>query len=575
MRKILGKSFRRQLLLSLLLSAVLPMLLSGTFLISLFQLRTSRDYARKDRERLRAFESRFEGLLSEEDHVMRRIAAQPVIQGALENGFGSRSQIYRILYEESGAYRELARFDLYSHKGVCQYSTGSGMYERELPTYWGILRAAAVQPDSLQIGWEEENGGTVLRLCRSIEGSGGILKGYILLTMQKSDFDEMVLPIVGGQDGLCILNRFLEPVYYSGGAETEAFGKEIRERVLAGRDPEEDFREQRVCLSTLGESGLRIALLRPLPFSGDTVRSMYRISLLLSLFSLLLCILVSGVLSARLFYPIRELQGAMARVRRGELQTRIQTGRRDEFGELAESFNVMTENLDRYMKRQVAQQKELNEVQIAMMQAQLNPHFLYNTLDTIKWMAKAHQAPEIATMSSKLAKILRTSISGPGFIPLREELALAESYGEIQKIRFGGRFEIRCELPEELREIPVPKLIVQPIVENAVLHGFREIEEGRILLRVRRFPEETLEISIADDGCGISEETLCLLRERRREIRKGHIGIYNVDSILRLHYGEKYGLEIRKRENRGTEVRIRIPLQPPEEERHDSGTGGR
>ena len=189
----------------------------------------------------------------------------------------------------------------------------------------------------------------------------------------------------------------------------------------------------------------------------------------------------------------------------------------------------------------------------------LNPHFLYNTLDTMKWVAKANHIPEIATLAAKLAKILRTSISSAQFITLQEEMTLVESYAKIQKIRFNGKFDFRYEIAPETEEILVPKLIVQPIVENAVIHGLADADEGHIFVRAYLERKE-LVIEVSDDGCGISDEVIRRLGNRDKEQKNGHIGFYNVDTIIRLHYGKDYGLRAERLAAGGTKVTIRIPV---------------
>ena len=212
------------------------------------------------------------------------------------------------------------------------------------------------------------------------------------------------------------------------------------------------------------------------------------------------------------------------------------------------------------MEKQVSQQKQINEIQVAMMQAQLNPHFLYNTLDTMKWVAKANHIPEIATLASKLAKILRTSISQVQFITLKEEMELVESYAEIQKIRFNGKFCFEYELPEEVKKCRVPKLIVQPIVENAVIHGLADCDEGHIDVKAYEQGGQ-LHIEVSDDGCGINREVMDHLNSRNREQLTGHLGFYNVDTIIRLHYGDEYGVQVETPEWGGTKVTIVIPAE--------------
>ena len=353
---------------------------------------------------------------------------------------------------------------------------------------------------------------------------------------------------------------------------------------MEGKEALSSWKDSEVFVASLGDTGLTSVLLRPEIFTGGLTGSMYSVLFLMTAFSFLLCLFVASRLSSHLSQPILLLNRAMEKVKKGNLDTRVQMERADEFGQLAASFDAMTAQLDQYMKEQVAQQKKLNEVQIAMMQAQLNPHFLYNTLDTMKWVAKANHIPEIATLSAKLAKIHRTSISSPQMITLKEEMELVDSYAEIQKIRFGGRFTFTSELPQELSGIFVPKLMIQPIVENAMIHGLADCDNGTIHVKVHRLEAQGLLcIEVTDDGCGISDEVLKCLNSRDREKLSGHIGFYNVDMVIRLHYGDGYGLQAERRQEGGTCVRILLPdgeqnregLENNKETKKESGTGSK
>ena len=193
-----------------------------------------------------------------------------------------------------------------------------------------------------------------------------------------------------------------------------------------------------------------------------------------------------------------------------------------------------------------------------MMQAQLNPHFLYNTLDTIKWMGKIHQAPEIATISADLADILRSSISADELVPLRQELRLVERYVEIQNIRFSGAFALTVEVDEPLRDVPVPKLMLQPLVENAILHGFRDRSGGEIRISAYR-AEEDLILTVRDNGCGVPEEVLAQYRSGAPR-PGGHFGLHNVDAILRIRYGPDRGVRFVPVQGEGTCIRITLPV---------------
>ena len=247
----------------------------------------------------------------------------------------------------------------------------------------------------------------------------------------------------------------------------------------------------------------------------------------------------------------------MEKVKKGDLSIRIHTQSNGEMGRLTRSFNQMTEDLGRYLEDKVQRQKDLNETTLKLYQTQLNPHFLYNTLDTIKWEARIRQVPRIAVLAENLAIILRKSISSKPFIPLREELETIDSYVEVQKIRFTGRFLCEKEIPDQLEECLVPKMILQPLVENAIIHGLEGCENGYICIYAGR-EGDVLNISITDDGRGMSPEILAWINSPEPEKREGHLGLYNIMRILKLYYGNEYGLKAEVTED-GTTVTLRLP----------------
>ena len=249
----------------------------------------------------------------------------------------------------------------------------------------------------------------------------------------------------------------------------------------------------------------------------------------------------------------------MEKVKKGDLSIRIHPQSNDEMGRLTSSFNQMTEDLGRYLEDKVQRQKDLNETKLKLYQTQLNPHFLYNTLDTIKWEARIRQMPRIAVLAENLAVILRKSISSKLFIPLKEELETIDSYVEVQEIRFTGRFLCEKEIPDQLEECLVPKMILQPLVENAILHGLEGCENGYICIYAGR-EGDVLNISITDNGCGMSPEILAWINSPEPEKRDGHLGIYNIMRILKLYYGNEYGLKAEVTED-GTTVTLSLPVR--------------
>lgn len=289
------------------------------------------------------------------------------------------------------------------------------------------------------------------------------------------------------------------------------------------------------------------------------MRLLYIVAALTILICLTLCAAVSMLISRQLFEPVRELNAAMGAVEEGKLDTRLDVRSTDELGQLAGRFNRMVERLRAHLDESVRRRQELSDAQIRMMQAQLNPHFLYNTLDTVKWMGKINQVPEVATVAADLADILRSSISGDEFVTLEQELLTLRRYVEIQSIRFPGKFTLETDVDEAALDVLVPKLMLQPIVENSIIHGFAD-SGGRIEVRARMSGEE-LEVTVQDDGCGMSEESLRRFREPGTDEKRHHLGLRNVDAILRLHYGEDHGLRFPPADGRGTCVEISLPAR--------------
>lgn len=583
MKEKIKISFKRELLAGFLTVAVLPLVVSCLFLIQMFQVKADSDYRKVNMEQVHIVNSAFLEFWKKIEDAESSLASSWMVQMAMAGkAEGRKSEVYHILYEKTSELRELARFDLYSRDGACLYSTGTGMYQKKLPVYWGILKVSGAHGDDLIVQKDHED--MSLMAARGIPGEDGVPIGFVVASLTEENLNQVFQGLLGSQDGLCILNEFYEPVYSAGTAAGGEIAQTLRAGRMEGKEALSSWKDSEVFVASLGDTGLTSVLLRPEIFTGGLTGSMYSVLFLMTAFSFLLCLFVASRLSSHLSQPILLLNRAMEKVKKGNLDTRVQMERADEFGQLAASFDAMTAQLDQYMKEQVAQQKKLNEVQIAMMQAQLNPHFLYNTLDTMKWVAKANHIPEIATLSAKLAKILRTSISSPQMITLKEEMELVDSYVEIQKIRFGGRFTFTSELPQELSGTFVPKLMIQPIVENAMIHGLADCDNGTIHVKVHRLEAQGLLcIEVTDDGCGISDEVLKCLNSRDREQLSGHIGFYNVDMVIRLHYGDGYGLQAERRQEGGTCVRILLPdgeqnrdgVENNKETKKESGTGSK
>lgn len=575
MRKWIKKSFHRQLLVCFAEVALLPLLFFGVSLIQTMETKINSDYEKNVTEQAQQIDTGVLEVFGNFETVVENINAnRKIVDNINEEDSWSRSKIYLQFYREVSDYREYAQFDLYDRNGKCIYTTRQGDARMELPVYWGILKAVEDSQDTLILRRAEENdSGVLLYAAGKLLGRGGTLEGYIVISMRTENFEKIILDSGNGKNDVAFLDPYWRTIYDSGSLQTD----QIRHELMSGHKLLGVYRAGELLIQPLGESGLYTVMACPSVFSREVLSSMYRVLTVILTISVLLCVIVASRVGRNMTKPIERMNTAMRTLQEGDLSVRIASDREDELGQMSRNFNIMANELEQSVQDKVEKQKELNASHIAMMQAQLNPHFLYNTLDTMKWVAKANHIPEIATMAAGLAKILRTSISKRQFIYLKEELELVNCYVDIQKIRFNDKFTYSVEMEERLEECVIPKLIIQPIVENSVLHGLKESEEGNIRVRITG-KDGVLCIEVTDDGCGAPKERMDAINHRRQEQLVGHIGVSNVDTIIRLTYGEEYGIHMEsftsnaenptdgqrteeEGEVHGTKVTLRLPVR--------------
>ena len=309
----------------------------------------------------------------------------------------------------------------------------------------------------------------------------------------------------------------------------------------------------------------------PLGETPEQMASLRSFTVIAASVFIVLATVVSLRFSASFVGPISKLRRLMSEAESGNLDVSFDT--RGYFGEIRQlggSFNSMMDKIRGLLQMVYKEQRDKREAEIRTLQAQINPHFLYNTLDTIHWMAEEHQAMDIVKLVSALTKLFRISLSrGREVISLAEEMEHVRSYLYIQKVRYEDKLHYRIDVPEALLRLRVNKLILQPLVENAIYHGIKQKRgEGHIQLSGER-RGDTLVLRVADDGAGMSPEKCARLNEELRDgggrVRDHGYGIFNVNDRIRLSYGREYGLHYRINEYGGITVELVCPAVPRSE----------
>ncbi|WP_052737609.1 sensor histidine kinase [Bacillus sp. SA1-12] len=304
--------------------------------------------------------------------------------------------------------------------------------------------------------------------------------------------------------------------------------------------------------------------------------------------SLIVAYLLGFVFAKGLLRPIKRLHLFMKEVEVGKLDSRVKIETNDEIGQLSKGFNSMVQKLSDLLEevyfaklRETEISLRQKEIELQVLQSQINPHFLYNSLETIRGMALEENQEHIATMSSSLGKLLRYNLRNTSpTVSLQEELKFSEMYLQIQKFRFGNRFEYESDIPRWAKNLTVLKFTLQPILENCFLHGIRSAS-AMILISIIVYKDSASSfiIEVRDTGAGISEEELrnILFNLEHREITNGgtSIGIINVHQRIVKSFGSEYGIRLDTFNGKGTSVKIRMPIVELEEEANVQHLTGR
>ena len=291
-----------------------------------------------------------------------------------------------------------------------------------------------------------------------------------------------------------------------------------------------------------------------------SVSEMIRLSAVLAAVLLAAAVLTSWLLSRLLARPLRGLADAMERFETdADHFTYRSVGGTREVQELSGSFGHMVLRIQQLMATVREEEVNLRKTELKALQAQINPHFLYNTLDSIAWMCEQGRNADAVKMVHALARLFRISISkGHELIPIAKEIEHAESYLQIQKYRYKNQFTYQFDVDPECLGYYCNKITLQPIIENAINHGLDLlVDEGRITVQVRQDGEDIV-FTVQDNGVGMSDELIRSILERGPEDRTG-IGIRNVNDRLKIYFGKQYGLHITSEPDVGTCVEIRMP----------------
>jgi two-component system sensor histidine kinase YesM len=406
----------------------------------------------------------------------------------------------------------------------------------------------------------ENQSNWVVSLSRPIyfKKEGKLVQGVLLVDMNFNAIEQLCKKVSLGKNGY---------IYIVDGSSGNIVYHPEMQRIITGLIKEnnaEEFEGEKrlISVKTVVYTGWKIV---GVSYKADIVSGMQEIGSFVGwimVLVILLVIFISMGISAKISRPIRELEMSMKLVEEGYLDITIDEKGEYEVVQLSKTFNVMIARIRQLMGQIVLEQEEKRKSELNALQAQINPHFLYNTLDSIVWMAENGKSQDVITMVTSLARLFRISISkGKNIISVQEELEHAKNYLIIQKIRYKNKFEFEMTAQPEVLQYRTLKLILQPIIENAIYHGIEYmVDEGHIQISAE-ISDDKLLYTIRDNGLGMNMETQTKIFGHVISGKgSSGVGVKNVHERIQLCFGKEYGLEIKSELEEGTTIKLWLPL---------------
>ncbi len=427
-----------------------------------------------------------------------------------------------------------------------------------------IFHFSVSRDQNISAGREEQ----VIYVSRAVEftENGSRSEGVLLIELNFKIITDLALQTNLGDGGhILILDDDDSVIYSSGNYEQQSTGESVRiavSRIFGGFNATINSVAMYININTLSHTRWRIVTVNNVNDIAMTKKQIVYLLLIISIISSLASGSIALLLSFRISRPLSELKKSMFIIEQGDFNTKVKISGQKEIVRLASSFNSMIDKISSLMERIVSEQKEKRKTELRALQNQINPHFLYNTLDSIVWLAENQRTDDVITTVIALARFFRISISkGETFIPVEDEISHITNYLTIQKIRYVDKFEYTMDIDPEILKYRVMKLILQPIVENAIYHGVGE-ESG--LITIKGYKEDKLLVfEVINTGYGITEDQITEIKKILEGAVPGNsVGMRNVYQRLKLYYGEDSDIEITSEPDEMTSIKILIPIVP-------------
>lgn len=585
---MIKKSIKNKIILSFLLVLILPTtvisILSYQISVNLLEEKVSDSFL----SNLTFIGDNIEKELEQWEHISKFINVNPVIRNVLMTSYDNDLDFY---YDMKRVEQQLDTYSIntnifaYVSSLVVMGNNGRNLLYGEDANSLDIERIkeqkwfSEVNDLNGQVMWlgihknianYRTQNESVVALGRAIKGEkNDKILGTLYLTFRESYFTGLLKNIELSDGGRLYIVDNRDHIVFDSDMlllnEPFTGMDEIRAQKDKGYFLTEGTNQEQLLLAHVPINKYDWRVVETVPYASLTkgTDEIFRNTLGVFLISFILASIIWFFVSSHIVRPIRVLTNSMKRVQEGDLSVRVDIERPDEVGIMNKHFNFMIKRIQELFHSNLEEQEKKKNAEYKALQAQINPHFLYNTLNTIRWMAIIQKSDNIREVVEVLGRLLKNTIKHEGpFVTVEEELSNLRDYVYIQKIRYNNNFDVIYDVDDEILSMPCVKFILQPIVENAIFHGIEPKEDsgGEIIVSMK-CRDDQLYIRVWDNGVGMSSPMLDELMKRMNDpARSGGIGMSNVMERLKLTYGEASAFHIRSEKDAFTEVEMIIPV---------------
>lgn len=556
------KIYFKRLFAAFLMATILPICFC-VISISYGSFRMSRErYRDKARELATAGTDSVRELLEEYEMILNSLSEEQAFRECMEKGTAGELEDLVKPMQTGRDNRVRIWVIRLRDKLICPDRQDAMLYDPAVFNNWGILYAMRERPGEIAVfpnSTRAESGRVIcMNMGRTVQGEDGAVTGYIVLDIYRNTLLNAVKQPEGETSSITLTDGSSCVLLDTAGRFTEG-------RTAPAAGEEKDYVS--AVRGTL--YGLKISAYCSIAELNENNRLLWIVSICVFGGMVVLSFLLAAFFANRMYRPIDTLVNSMKQVTEGAVDTRIRIGRNDsdEMRLVSTVFNWMLTRIQTLIQDAREESERKKNAELKALQAQISPHFLYNMLNEINALARMGRTEEVSGFVIHLGRLLRRSITfQDDFVKLSDDLVFVDDYIRLQQIRYDRLFSVDVRVEEEIRDCLIPNLVIQPLVENAIIHGFTAGRQDYMLsLRGFRRGEDVC-IEIYDNGIGVEKEYLKYINNVEKGVGLyGGLGVENVQKRLLLIYGMRYGLNMESEKGRYTKIKILLPYRREQE----------